>query len=98
MEQEGDCCGWERAWLYVRWGKRDQVEDLIDEELSHPGVIPWTAAMLGDNELAFRRLEEMYAEHNTYMQFLKMSPLLDNLRSDPRYDELVRRMNFPNVK
>jgi TolB-like protein/Tfp pilus assembly protein PilF len=92
---EGDPCREDRAKIYIELGRRDEVEDMIDELLSNPNVVPWTAAMLGDKDLAFRRLEEMYEEHNTHMLFLKMAVELESLRSDPRYDDLMRRMNFP---
>jgi len=41
-------------------------------------------------------LEKLYEDRNTYMIFVKMAIELEGLRSDPRYDDLIRRMNFPD--
>src|SRR6202007_2172968 len=48
------------------------------------------AALLGKKDEAFRLLEKAYAER-TGIVFLKIEPQLDNLRSDPRYADLLRR-------
>ena len=52
-------------------------------------------ASLGDMDQAFHSLEKAYAQREDDLVLLKTNPWLDPLRSDPRYDELVRRMNFP---
>ena len=36
------------------------------------------------------------AAHDTGMKYLKIDPPLDPLCSDPRFDDLLRRMNFPS--
>jgi hypothetical protein len=47
---------------------------------------------LGDKEEAFRCFEQVFAEHAIGGAIgLKVNPLFDTLRSDPRFDELVRR-------
>jgi TolB-like protein/Tfp pilus assembly protein PilF len=52
-------------------------------------------AGLGDKDQAFEWLEKAYQEHSVGVMFLKVDPTLDPLRSDPRFKDLLRRMNFP---
>jgi TolB-like protein/Tfp pilus assembly protein PilF len=52
-------------------------------------------AQLGDKEQAFAWLEKAYEKHDGSLFYLKAEPLLDPLRSDPRFDDLLRRMNIP---
>ena len=53
-------------------------------------------AALGDREQALLLLEQSYAERSFFLDFLKSDPEVDSLRSEPPFQELVRRMNFPN--
>jgi serine/threonine protein kinase/Tfp pilus assembly protein PilF len=94
-KEEGLTLNWLRAWAHVEVGRGDEVQELIDELLVGDIVIPLVAATLGDNDLAFQMLEKFYEEHNTFMIFTKMAIELEGLRSDPRYDDLIRRLNFP---
>jgi len=52
-------------------------------------------AALNKNDEALRYLEDAYRDRAAWMIFLKVDPRLDNLRSDPRFQDLLRRMNFP---
>jgi hypothetical protein len=45
-------------------------------------------------EEAFATLEKAYAERNPSLPFVA-APAFDNLRSDPRFRDLLRRMNLP---
>jgi len=49
---------------------------------------------LGDSEKALEWLERAYAEHDPKMAFLKVDPKCNNLRSSPRFVELMKKMNF----
>jgi len=42
-------------------------------------------------------LEHAYAERENMMAYVQVEPLLDPLRDQPRFKELVRRMRFPDV-
>jgi serine/threonine protein kinase/TolB-like protein len=52
-------------------------------------------AFLGEKERAFEWLEKGSREHTLLPVYLRLDPQLDVLRSDPRFQDLLRRMNFP---
>ena len=52
-------------------------------------------ARLGEKDQAFEWLEKAYAEHNDGLVRLKEEVGFDNLRSDPRYADLLRRIGLP---
>jgi serine/threonine-protein kinase len=47
---------------------------------------------LGMKEEALQYLAKAYHEGSYYMIHLKVDPLLDNLRADPRFADIVRRV------
>jgi TolB-like protein/Flp pilus assembly protein TadD len=49
---------------------------------------------LGENEQAFAWLEEAYKEQSNMLQFVKVHPLFDPLRGDPRFVDLVHRVGL----
>jgi tetratricopeptide (TPR) repeat protein len=52
-------------------------------------------AALGEKDKALDWLEKGYEEHAPGMALTKVDPHYDSLRSDPRFQDLLRRMNFP---
>ena len=56
----------------------------------------WAYAGLGDKEQAFAWLEKAYQERRDLMTVLNVDPLVDPLRSDPRFQDLVRRVGLPS--
>src|SRR2546428_10032866 len=53
-------------------------------------------ARLGEKEQAFQYLEKAFAERTDYLIFLGREPLSDPVRSDPRFDALLRRLGLPH--
>ena len=53
-----------------------------------------TGAALGDTDKAIAYLEKGYEERAFQMQFLKIDPRWDNLRDDPRFTDLMRRVGL----
>jgi len=49
-------------------------------------------ACLGEKDQALESLNKAYAEHASAIIFLKVEPSFKDLRSDPRFQELARRI------
>ena len=65
-------------------------EDCNSVELS------WVYVQLGDYDRAFSSLNRaMDGQCRTAMIFLKVNPLFDEIRTDPRYPQLLKRLNIP---
>ena len=52
-------------------------------------------AGLAEKDEAFAQLEKCYQARDKGLTYLKIDPPLEPLRSDPRFDDLVRRVGFP---
>ena len=52
-------------------------------------------ARLGDGERAIASLEAAYEQRHHLMVFLKIERVFNGLRSDARFQDLVRRVNIP---
>jgi tetratricopeptide (TPR) repeat protein len=52
-------------------------------------------AALGEKDQAFAWLERAYEDRTFFLAPLKVNPEMDPLRSDPRFQDVLRRMNFP---
>ncbi|MGC1913442.1 MAG: hypothetical protein WA660_16505, partial [Candidatus Acidiferrales bacterium] len=51
---------------------------------------------LGERDDAIALLYKAYEENDSSVLWLKVDPQYDSLRSDPKFQELLRRMGFPN--
>jgi TolB-like protein/Flp pilus assembly protein TadD len=76
-----------------------QILNQLQEQRTRTPPSPYHIALvyigLGDKENAFEWLEEAYVQRSSYLVFLKEGPRFDRLRDDPRFQDLLRRMNFP---
>jgi TolB-like protein/DNA-binding winged helix-turn-helix (wHTH) protein len=90
------------ALVYGLAGRKSETRKIISElkERSRhhyvfPSVFAYAYLGLGDKDRALTFLERAYEEQDPALFYLKVSPLLDPLRSEPRFQALLRRMNFP---
>jgi TolB-like protein len=51
-------------------------------------------ALLGDKNKAFEWLEKAFTEHDLLLMYFKVNDRLEGLRSDPRFEETVRRIGL----
>jgi TolB-like protein len=76
---------------------RESVEELrqaAKNSFVPPFVFAEYYSMLGDKDEAFKRLENAYQERDPKLIELKTNPYLDNLRADPRFQELLKRVGL----
>jgi TolB-like protein/DNA-binding winged helix-turn-helix (wHTH) protein/tetratricopeptide (TPR) repeat protein len=83
-------------------GKRAQAKSALRElhaQRATTYVSPWAVAIvhigLGENDKALVWLEKAYRERSADCIALKVDPLYDPLRSDPRFQDLMRLTGLP---
>ena len=91
----------EMARDYALEGKLPEARQAIRDFLTRTRQIHGTPynlaavfAALGDKDQAFAQLEQALAQRSEFMDFLKVDPELDSLRSDPRFQSLLSRMKM----
>jgi TolB-like protein/Flp pilus assembly protein TadD len=90
------------ARAYGVMGKRNEARMVLDEltKASKQGYFPpylfgAIHVALGENEQGLAWLEVAYTHRDPYMVHLKEDASFDPLRSEPRFQDLIRRVNFP---
>jgi TolB-like protein/DNA-binding winged helix-turn-helix (wHTH) protein len=90
------------AHAYARSGNRGEAERLLAElqaESKKHYVSPYYLALvcvsLGRNEQAVDWLEKAFADRSNGVVFLKVEPELDDLRLNPRFIALQKKLGFP---
>ena len=92
---------WERGYAEqgtLRGAARSYLQAATDRSKKRfvsPSVIGLNYAALGDPDPAFKWLERAYTERDTVLVFVKVHPMMDPVRSDPRFQDLLRRIGFP---
>ncbi len=84
---------------YGRWGKRAEAMQILEglRKLSETQYVsPMDIAViyvaLGEKDKAFEYLDKAYDDQSEMLIFLKLYPPFHDLRSDPRFDQLLRRV------
>jgi serine/threonine protein kinase/tetratricopeptide (TPR) repeat protein len=92
----------EAARVYAQAGYKAAVArgiERLKQRSAHsymdPAVIASEYGYLGDKEQTFQWLEKAHTARSEVLTLLKTSRCYDFLRSDPRYADLLKRMNLP---
>lgn len=89
------------TYALAKSGKRDEARAALKELLKLSAtnhVSPYNIALiyngLDERENALEWLEKAYEQRDPKMTFLKVEPKWNNLRDEPRFVELMKRMNL----
>ncbi len=87
--------------VYAATGKKSEARTVLDElkHASEKEYVPANSialiyAGLGEKDQAFAWLDKGYEQRDFRMQWLKIEPRWDSLRSDPRFQDLMRRVGL----
>ncbi|HET9712212.1 MAG TPA: tetratricopeptide repeat protein [Pyrinomonadaceae bacterium] len=72
------------------------LQDIADRKYISPYSLLLIHLAIGPLERVFQLLEQLYEERNDWLVWLKVSPELKTVRNDPRFQDLLRRIGFPN--
>src|SRR6516164_4340356 len=83
-------------------GRESEAHQIVDE-LANLAKQKYVAsyffagiyAGLGENDRAIAYLEKAFEEHSHWLIYLHIDPSMDSLRSNPRFEELLRRVGLP---
>jgi hypothetical protein len=85
----------------IRRGRLDEARAVLDElnersktRYVSPVALSGLHVALGQSDEAFQCLEQAYGERRGWLVYLKIEPMLDGVRNDPRFHRLVERMRL----
>ena len=78
----------DEAWRILR-----RVE--ASNEYASPVLLSMVYLALGDRDKALEYLEKAYEQRDTFLRYVYTGYEFDDLRHDPRFQDLLRRMNLP---
>jgi TolB-like protein/Tfp pilus assembly protein PilF len=72
-----------------------RLEEVSTREYVSTYDLALVSFALGEPDRAFALLSKAYDDHSSFLPFLNVDARLEGVRSDPRFEELVRRLRFP---
>jgi len=72
----------------------DELEQLSKRSYVPPDNIALVYLGLGERNLTFEYLEKAYEDRSVGLPWLKADPIFDNLRSDPRFTALLKKVGL----
>ena len=92
MHPDAAALGAERYWQWRLDYSTERAKR--GESVVSPTTLARLYAQLGEKDQAFEWLEKAYEERDGDLLFINNRPDFDPLRDDPRFHDLLRRMNL----
>jgi len=94
---------WIDGYIYGIAGEMEKAREVLDHYLERSKtayVSPTDFTMiylgLGESDTAMDYLEMAYEQHEGWLVLLRAEPMYDSLRSNPRFQALLDKMNYPD--
>ena len=75
--------------MYLNYQKMASMQVYVD-----PINLAQTHAFLDEKDQAFEWLEKAYEGRSPMLVYLRVNPLFDNIRSDPRFKAMLKKMGL----
>ncbi len=95
---------WMLAWkaaVYQRWGREEEaretvakLEQLAGSRLDRTPALLIVYSSAGQKDRTLELLETAYLQHSNVVAQIKVDPMYDPFRSDPRFIDLLRRVGL----
>jgi serine/threonine protein kinase/tetratricopeptide (TPR) repeat protein len=82
---------------YACMGNLEEAEKILEQAKSIVGMDYYKACyyfVIGEDDKGFECLEKAFVMKESFMRYIKVDPLFDNIRDDPRYKEILKKMNL----
>jgi tetratricopeptide (TPR) repeat protein len=104
LERRGEKSPWEWGELVYYNGRAGRlaearsalkkIEELNKKQPIDPLVFTFSYIGLNEKELALQYLEKAHTQHSIALTSMGVEPMYDSLRSEPRFQTLLERMNL----
>ncbi len=91
------------GYALTKAGKTDQAREILEALLPTMGEdllvtmrTVYLCAALHEHDRAFELLNKLYERHFPMLVIIKTIPIFENLRGDPRFEELCHRIGLPD--
>jgi len=89
------------GFALAKAGRRNEAQEVLAGLLEKsrqtyvtPSVIGIVYIALDDMDRCFDWLERACLEHDRWLDFIRVNPMLDDIRSDPRYNAILKKMGL----
>lgn len=89
------------AYGYARTGQKEKAENVLrvleknqDVAYVSPALTAIAYVALGERDQAYAALDRAVKEHDTGLLIINVDPAFDPLRSEPRFQRVLRRVGF----
>jgi serine/threonine-protein kinase len=93
---------WTIGYIMGAAGEKEQAREILnylfeisDKQFVRPTSYAILYMALGETDKALDWLEKAYEQREGWLVTLKVEPMYDPLRSEPRFQAILEKMNFP---
>jgi hypothetical protein len=87
-------CDRDAKWSEAVRARLQELERLRQRQPMDPAPLLLAHVGMGNTEAAFAVMDEAYSAHSTALPSLRVNPIYDPIRDDPRFDRLMLRIGL----